>query len=488
MTFSTLLATIKKNKLKVDAELLELAYGFAKEAHHGQIRLSGEPYITHSLVTANTLAGLRMDEPTILAGLLHDVPEDTPRTLNDIRENFGEEVAMLVEGITKLGKLKYRGIDRYIENLRKMFVAMSSDIRTIIIKFADRLHNLETLSALPQRKQIRIAQETLEIYAPIAHRLGIGVLRTALEDAAFKYVFPKEYERVTSLIEVRSKQYTESLARVKDRLMEALRRNNIHVVDCHGRNKGLYSLYKKLLYHNNDISQIYDLIALRVVVPTISDCYAALGIAHSLLKPLKGRIKDYIAQPKPNQYRSLHTTVFCDLGEIVEIQIRTSEMHEEAEYGIAAHWQYSTIGSNRNIPAEFADWIEELAKWHKHKSDTKEYLKSLKLEVFQNRIFVFTPDGDVIELPDGSTPIDFAYHIHTDIGNKAVGAKINDEMAPLDVELKSGDLVEIITDKNRKGPNYDWLKFVKTRSARGKIRQYAKPHLWQRLTPWPLRK
>lgn len=488
MTFSTLLNTIKKNKLKVDTDLLELAYDFGKEAHQGQVRLNGEPYITHSLETANTLAGLRMDEPTILAGILHDVPEDTPRTLDDIKENFGDEVAMLVEGITKLGKLKYRGIDRYIENLRKMFVAMSSDIRTIIIKFADRLHNLATLAALPQRKQIRIAQETLEIYAPIAHRLGIGVLRTALEDAAFKYAFPKECERVTSLIETRGKQHSECLARVKEDLMKELRKNHIAVIDCHGRKKGLYSLYKKLLYHNNDISQIYDLVALRVVVPTIADCYAALGVVHSLYRPLKGRIKDYIAQPKPNQYRSLHTTVFSDVGEIVEIQIRTSEMHNKAEYGIAAHWQYIAVGSHRRIPPEFADWIEELAKWQKHKNNTKEYLQSLKLEVFQNRIFVFTPDGDVIELPEGSTPVDFAYHIHTDIGNKAVGAKINDEMAPLDTELKSGDLVEIITDKNRKGPNYDWLKFVKTRTARGKISQYAKPHLWQRLTPWPLRK
>lgn len=484
MTFNDLANTVKKNKLNVDLDMLRLAYDFARDAHKGQTRYNGHPYIEHSLHTANTLAKMKMDEPSIIAGLLHDVPEDTSVTLKQIKENFGDEVAMLVDGITKLGKLKYRGFDRYLENLRKMFIAMASDIRTIIIKFADRLHNLQTLYALPRRKQIRIAQETLEIYGPTAHRLGIGVLRTALEDEAFRYAFPDEYKRVKSLLENRREHQSNCLAQTKRQLAAELKQNNIEILDYHDRNKGLYSLYKKLLSRDNDINKIYDLVALRILVPTVSDCYAVLGIVHSLYKPLKGRIKDYIAQPKPNHYRSLHTTVFCDLGEIIEIQIRTPKMHEDAEYGIAAHWHYNEVGSRATLSDDFLEWVQELAKWHKHKGDNTDYLKSLKLEVFQNRIFVFTPNGDVIELPEGSTSVDFAYHIHTDIGNKAIGVKINDEMAALDAELKSGDMVEIITDKNRKSPNHDWLKFVKTRTARDKIRQYAKPHLWERLKPW----
>jgi len=340
MTITNLLGKIKKYKLPVDLDMVQLAYDFAAEAHKNQIRFNGEPYIEHPLRTAQILVKLRMDEPTIIAGLLHDVPEDTSKTLQDIKDNFGEEVALLVEGITKLGKLKYRGVDRYLDNLRKMFLAMASDIRTIIIKFADRLHNLETLSALPSRKQQRIAQETLEIYGPIAQRLGIGVLRTALEDQAFKYAVPKDYERIKALMADRKKPLLKTLAQVKKRLTQVLAENNIEVIDSHGRTKGLYSLYRKLQRYDNDINQIYDLIALRMVVPTVADCYATLGIIHSIYRPLKGKIKDYIAQPKPNHYRSLHTTVFSDQGGIVEIQIRDIKMHEEAEYGIAAHWHY----------------------------------------------------------------------------------------------------------------------------------------------------
>src|SRR3989339_748924 len=434
MTITNLLGKIKKYKLPVDLDMVQLAYDFAAEAHKNQIRFNGEPYIEHPLRTAQILVKLRMDEPTIIAGLLHDVPEDTSKTLQDIKDNFGEEVALLVEGITKLGKLKYRGVDRYLDNLRKMFLAMASDIRTIIIKFADRLHNLETLSALPPRKQQRIAQETLEIYGPIAQRLGIGVLRTALEDQAFKYAVPKDYERIKALMADRKKPLLKTLAQVKKRLTQVLAENNIEVI-------------------------------------------------HSIYRPLKGKIKDYIAQPKPNHYRSLHTTVFSDQGGIVEIQIRDIKMHEEAEYGIAAHWHYKEFGSEE-IPDEYLDWVKELAKWHRTKEDQVDYLKSLKLDVFQDRIFVFTPQGDIIDLPENSTAIDFAYHIHTEVGNQAVGAKVNDQMTSLDVKLKSGDILEIITDKGRKGTNYDWLKFVKTRSARGKIRQYAKPHIWQRLKRW----
>ena len=484
MTYTDLLKTIDKNKVKIDKDLLYLAYTFAKEAHEGQMRLNGQKYIEHPLRTAQILADIRMDQSSIIAGLLHDIPEDTLLTLHDIRENFGEEVAVLVEGITKLGKLKYRGIERYLENLRKMFIAMASDIRTIIIKFADRLDNLETLYALPERKQYRIAEETLEIYGPIAHRLGIGVLRTALEDEAFKYAIPHEFERVKKLVEEKQEDRVSLIAEVRKAVMKELKMNDIQVLDSHGRTKGLYSLYKKLLTHENNINTIYDLVALRIIVPSISDCYATLGIIHSCYKPLKGRIKDYIAQPKPNNYRSLHTTVFCGQGRIIEIQVRDPKMHEEAEYGIASHWHYKDAGAPARTDSEHLEWVKELAKWYKNKEEQTEYLKSLKLEVFQNRIFVFTPQGDVIDLPEDSTPIDFAYHIHTDIGNTTIGAKINDEMASLDARLKSGDMIEIITDKNRKSPNYDWLKFVKTRSARSKIRQYAKPHIWQRLKPW----
>ncbi|MFH1712599.1 MAG: RelA/SpoT family protein [Candidatus Jacksonbacteria bacterium] len=485
MTFNDLVAIIKKNKLKVDLTLLRLAYDFAHEAHKGQIRANKQKAIEHPLHTAQILAEISMDEPTIIAGLLHDVPEDTTKTLKDIKDNFGSEVAMLVEGITKLGKLKYRGIDRYLENLRKMFVAMARDIRTVIIKFADRLDNLETLHALPLKKQIRIAQETLEIYGPIARRLSIGVLRTALEDGAFKYAYRQEYNKLTKQISNKKERLLQILSKVQIQLKRELNKNNIKVIDCHGRAKGLYSLYQKLLKHNNDINYIYDLVALRIVVPTIADCYAALGIIHSKYKPLKERIKDYIAQPKPNHYRSLHTTVFCDEGDIIEIQIRDPKMHEEAEYGIASHWHYKDTELSKISGTEaYLDWIKELAKWHKSQGDRDDYLQSLKIEVFQNRIFVFTPQGDVIDLPEDSTPVDFAYRVHTDIGNQIVGAKVNNNIVSLDEKLKSGDMVEIIIDKNRKGPNYDWIKFVKTRSVRSKIRQYAKPHLWQRLKPW----
>lgn len=483
MTIDDLIQEIQKNELSIDVEMVRLAYDYAAEAHQNQLRFNGQKYIEHPLRTAQILVDLKMDQATVIAGLLHDVPEDTTKTLRDIQENFGEEVAILVDGITKLGKLKYRGVERYIENLRKMFVSMASDIRTVIIKFADRLNNLETLDALPERKRLRIAQETLEIYSPIAQRLGIGVLRTALEDEAFRYADPKAYKMVKDLIVDHKNSLLRTLSTVKERLIAELEQNHIQVIDCHGRAKGLYSLYSKLKRYDNDVSQIYDLVALRLVVPSITDCYAALGVVHAVYRPLKGRIKDYIAQPKPNHYRSLHTTIFADYGGIIEIQIRDPQMHEEAEYGIASHWHYHQFGSHK-IPDEYLDWVKELAKWHKNKQNTSDYLKSLKIEVFQNRIFVFTPQGDIIDLPENSTPIDFAYHIHTEVGNRATTAKVNDEIAPLDAILKSGDIVEIVTDKARKGPNYDWLRFVKTQSARAKIRQYAKPHLWQRLKRW----
>ena len=470
--FEKLLATIKANDIAGDSELLRLAFDFASEAHAGQTRASGEPYIIHPLATAQKLAEMRLDFTTIMAGLLHDVPEDTKMTLKDIEKNFGAEVAKLVEGITKLGKLKYRGMERYAENLRKMFVAMSDDIRVVLIKFADRLHNLKTLDALPPEKRFRIAQETLEIYAPIADRLAIGQIKGELEDLAFQYVYPEDYKWITNLVPKEYKAKEKYLEEVRDKVKKRLAEDGIIIneITIQGRTKHLYSLYKKLLrpHINRDLSKIYDLIALRLIVPTVADCYGALGALHGMYRPMPGRVKDYIANPKPNGYQSLHTTVFTDDGEIVEFQIRTKAMHEQAEYGIAAHWNYKETGGK--IKASNLKWLKELVEWQKQIKDNDQFLQTVKLDVFQNRIFVFTPKGDVIELPEAATPIDFAYHVHSSLGDKCVGARVNEQLVNLGYELKSGDIVEIITDKNRKTPNPDWLEVVKTSMARGKIR------------------
>jgi GTP pyrophosphokinase len=479
MVPARLLEAVKEHSPKTDLETVELAYEFAAEAHKDQKRASGEPYITHPVETAITLAKLRLPETIILAGLLHDVPEDTPFTLADVRKEFGEDVASIVEGITKLGKIKYRGMERYVENLRKMFVAMASDIRVILVKFADRIHNLSTLEALPARKRARIALESLEIYAPIANRLGMGVIQGTIEDLSFKYVLPREYEWVFSLVKERYRAKERYLKKVADRIVAELKRNAVKTLDIHGRTKHLYSLYKKLQKYDRNLDKVYDLVALRVVVRSVADCYATLGIIHQLWKPLKGRIKDYIAQPKPNGYQSLHTTVFCDGGEIVEIQIRTERMHEEAEYGIAAHWHYVEEGKEAPtaLKAHIA-WVKDLITLQqdalKDQGKFFENLEKLKIDVFQKRIFVFTPKGDVIDLPEDATPVDFAYAIHSDIGNRCASARINNEIAPLDAKLYSGDMCEITVDKNRKGPNPDWLKSVKTQHAKERIRAYAK--------------
>jgi GTP pyrophosphokinase len=470
--FARLIETIKNNQITSDLDMLKLAYDFASEAHAGQTRASGEPYIIHSLATAQQLAEMKLDLPSIIAGLLHDVPEDTKVTLKEIDKNFGREICRLVEGITKLGKLKYRGMERYAENLRKMFVAMSDDIRVILIKFADRLHNLKTLDALPPDKQYRIAKETLEIYAPIADRLAIGQIKGELEDLAFKYVYPDDYKWITEIIPREYKAKEKYLGEVREQVRKKLIAENITIneLSIQGRTKHLYSLYQKLLrpHINRDLGKIYDLIALRLIVPTVADCYGALGILHGMFRPMPGRIKDYIANPKPNGYQSLHTTVFTDDGEIVEFQIRTKEMHEQAEFGIAAHWRYKQSGSK--IKNQHIKWLNELVKWQKQIKDNDQFLQTVKLDVFQNRIFVFTPKGDVIDLPDGATPIDFAYHVHSSLGDKCVGARVNDQLVNLGYQLKSGDIVEIITDKNRAGPNPDWLELVKTSMAKSKIR------------------
>lgn len=475
-----LVSIVQRNDPNADTELIRRAYAFANEAHKGQMRASGKPYVHHVLMTAMELAEMKLPVSIIAAGLLHDVPEDTDRTLEDIRERFGDDIASMVASITKLGRLKYRGIERYIENLRKMFLAMAQDIRVVIIKFADRLHNLETLDALPPKKAYRIALESLQIFAPIANRLGMGEMKGRIEDASFKYVYPKEYKWTLSLAQTTREGKREYLERVMQRTREMLEYAEIKKPEVHGRAKHLYSLYRKLLKYDRDITRIYDLMAIRVIVPTIADCYAALGIIHGTWTPLKGRIKDYIAQPKPNGYASLHTTVFCDEGEIVEFQIRTPELHNVAEYGIAAHWQYDEIKGQTSLPVNQSGWMQQISELNKEISDTNQYMSTLeemKIDIFKDRIFVFTPKGDVIDLPEDSTSVDFAYAIHTEIGNKCSAAKVNDRIEPLSTALKSGDVVEIIIDKSRKGPNPDWLKFVKTRYARSKIRQQAQVSL-----------
>ncbi len=469
MSLNQLLNTVKNNNPKADLDMIRLAYDFAEKAHQGQKRATGENYITHSVATAQTLAEMRLPTNMIIAGLLHDVPEDTAITLEEIENQFGTEVAQIVRGITKLSNIKYRGMDRYIENLRKMFVAMAEDIRVIIIKFADRLHNLSTLYALPANKQQRIALETLEIYAPIANRLGIGELQAQLEDTAFKYAYPEEYTWVEQLIKQQTPGKEKTLNSMIKTLSRKLQNEEIEIVDIYGRNKHYFSLYRKLLRFNRNINQIYDLVAIRVIVNNLADCYAVMGIIHSLWKPVKGRIKDYIAQPKPNGYQSLHTSVFGENHEIVEFQIRTKEMNEQAEFGIASHWGYKENLKDQNKAKKDVAWVQDLVKWLKDIKDNDIFLEGAKIDVFQNRIFVFTPQGEVLDLPEGATPVDFAYHIHTNLGDQCHRALVNNQHVSLDTILKNGDVIQIIPDKNRKGPNPEWLNFVKTRAAKQRI-------------------
>jgi len=473
ISLKDLLNELKTYTHQGDLELVKLAYDFAEDAHKGQTRKSGIPYILHPLSAAHLLAQMRLDINIIIAALLHDVPEDTAVTLEEVEKNFGKDVAEMVRGVTKLGHLKYRGVERYIENLRKMFVAMAKDIRVMLIKFADRINNLSTLDALPPKKRYRIALESLEIYSPIANRLGIGEIKHLLEDLSFKYIYPKEYERVKKVRDDYLTGNEEFLRDTMQKLKKELDSSDMRCLDIHGREKTLYSLYKKILRKGWDnIHKIHDIVAIRIIMSNIGDCYASLGSIHKLWKPLKGRIKDYIAQPKPNGYKSIHTTVFCDKGKIVEFQVRDKIMHEEAEYGIAAHWHYDENGAT--IPNRDLHWAKELAEIQKNVLNKLSDLNELKLDFFKNRIFVFTPKGDVIDLPEDATPVDFAYHIHTDVGNRCNGARINDQIVSLDSQLNSGDVVEIIVDKNRKGPSPDWLKTVKTHMAKGRIRAKLK--------------
>ena len=471
---------MKSRYRKADIDFVSLAYGYAKEAHAGQKRRTGAPYLIHPTATAVRLAEMELPVSVIVAGLLHDVPEDTPRTLEEVRKEFGDEVAQIVDGVTKLGRVKYRGIERYAENLRKMFLAMAADVRVVFVKFADRLHNVETLHVMPENKRVRIAKEVLEIYVPIASRLGMGEMKGKLEDHAFMYAYPKEYNKAKELLNENVHLREGDMDKTIDKARTLLEDGGIKIESITGRAKFVYSFWKKLQRYHSDVSKIYDLVAIRVIVKDIADCYAVLGILHSHWPPLKGRIKDYIAQPKPNGYKSLHTTVFDETCGIVEFQIRTQEMHDLAEYGVAAHWNYKQKGAS--TPLNIIPWMEDLVEIHKEISSGRDFLQHLeevKLDMFQDRIFVLTPQGDVIDLPEGSTPVDFAYSIHTEVGNTCVGAQVNDQAVPLDTQLKSGDMCSILTSKSRKHPNPEWLEFVKTNHAQTKIRAATKSKVKQ---------
>ncbi len=472
MTIERLIKKFSENHPGADSSILKEAYDFAVEAHEGQLRKSGEPYINHPLHTAYLLTEIKADLVTIVAGLLHDVPEDTDKTLEEIEQKFGPEIGNLVRGITKLGKIKYRGIERYRENLKKMFLAMTNDLRVIFIKFCDRLNNLRTIDSLPEEKQKRIARETLEIYVPIAGLLGISRLKWQMEDICFKILYPDEFHDLEYKYEVEKKvERNRFFQRVKNELTPKLKEVGIDY-EIEMRFKHLYSIYKKMQEKNRKFDEIYDVFALRIIVPTVNDCYKALGIIHTLWKPNSSRFKDYIAVPKPNGYRSLHTTIYGPEEKATEFQIRTREMHEENVYGLAAHWYYKHDGDKQGHASP--NWVKEIIEVQKEVLNTDELVKKIKLDIFQDRIFVFSPKGDVFELPEQSTPIDFAYAVHSNIGNKAASVLINDRLGKLDQELKNGDMVRIITEKNREYPNQDWLKFVKTRRAKDRIKQYAK--------------
>ena len=456
------------------------AYDLAAEAHAAQFRKSGEPYIIHPIGVVGILASLQMDERTLAAAFLHDVVEDTDYTVADITERFGGIVANLVDGVTKLGKIEYVSKeDRQIENYRKMFLAMARDIRVVLIKLADRLHNMRTMKYMPVHKQQSISRETLEIYAPLAHRLGIYTIKWELEDLAFRYLEPDIYYNLMEQVKIKRSEregmINEAMASLKDAVEKAGIRCEIQ-----GRPKNFYSIHKKMLRDHKSLSEIYDLLAIRVLVDTVKDCYGTLGIVHSMWKPIPGRFKDYVAVPKSNMYQSLHTTVMSGGGQPLEIQIRTFEMHRISEYGIAAHWRYKESGGSK--PAAGGDkgfdaklsWLRQLLEWHNDMNDSRDFVNTVKMDIFADEVFVFTPRGDVIDLPVGSVPIDFAYRIHTDVGNRCVGAKVNGRIVPLDYQLKNGDIVEVITSKQSSGPSRDWVNIVGSSDTRNKIRSWFK--------------
>lgn len=481
--YKELIDSVRKYHPSTDISLIEKAYNIAKTAHDGQVRKSGEPYIIHPLCVAIILAELELDKETIVAGLLHDVVEDTVMTAEEITEEFSEEVALLVDGVTKLGQLSYSmdKVEVQAENLRKMFLAMAKDIRVILIKLADRLHNMRTLKYMRPEKQIEIARETMDIYAPIAQRLGISKIKTELDDLSLKYLEPHVYYDLVEKINLRKSERELFVQNIVDEVKNHLG-NAVIEAKIDGRIKHFFSIYKKMVNQDKTIDQIYDLFAVRIIVETVKDCYAALGIIHELYKPIPGRFKDYIAMPKPNMYQSLHTTLIGPNGHPFEIQIRTFEMHRTAEYGIAAHWKYKEASDGKHVEEQEAaklSWLRQILEWQKDMSDNKEFMSLIKsdFDIFSENVYCFTPSGDVKNLPNGSTPIDFAYSIHSAVGNKMVGARVNGKLVTIDYVLQNGDRVEILTSQNSKGPSRDWLNIVKSTQAKSKINQWFKNEL-----------
>lgn len=476
-----IISLVKQKKRWADTKLIIKAYNYAKEKHGTQCRKSGEPYIIHPVQVAYILADIGLDEATICAALLHDVVEDTEVTHEDLVRDFGEEIANMVAGVTKLGELRYQASteERQVENYRKMFLAMGKDIRVIIIKLADRLHNLRTLKYLRRDRQIANAKETMELYAPLANRLGIYSLKWELEDLAFKYLYPEEYRELVEGIDKKREERLQFIEKIMDDIRGQLKKQKIEA-EVTGRAKHLYSIYRKMKRDNKTLDQIYDLFALRILVNSVKDCYAALGVVHEMYSPMPGRFKDYIAVPKPNMYQSIHTTLLGEKGTPFEVQIRTWEMHRIAEYGIAAHWAYKEANYGKKgkqvvtVTKDKLAWLRETLEWQQDMKDPQEFLNTLKTELFEDEVYVFTPKGKILVLPRHATPIDFAYSIHEEIGNHMVGCKINSKMMPIITKLQSGDIVEIMTSDSQKGPSRDWLKFIKTTKAKSKIQSWFK--------------
>lgn len=472
---SKLMEKIDKNCNNVNKEFITKAYNFAFDAHKEQKRESGEPYITHPVEVAGILAEMGLDTNTIAAGLLHDVIEDTIYNYEDVTREFNIEVADLVSGVTKLDKIKFKSKEeQQADNVRKMLLAMAKDVRVILIKLADRLHNMRTLKYRPIEKQKQTAKETFDIYAPLAHRLGISKIKWELEDLAFRYTNPNEYYDLVQKISEKRVEREAYIAQITEELKSNLLKTGI-ASDIDGRPKHFYSIYRKMINKNKTLDQIFDLTAVRILVGSVKDCYASLGIVHTMYKPIPGRFKDYIAMPKPNMYQSLHSTVIGPQGKPFEIQIRTFEMHKTAEYGIAAHWKYKEASNSQtgNLDSKLT-WLRDMLEWQRDTSDAEEFMESFKIDLFSDEIFVFTPKGTVINLPSEATPIDFAYRIHTDIGNRCVGAKVNGRMVPLDYKLKTGEIVEVLTSTIPRGPSIDWLNITKSNQAKAKIRAWFK--------------